>query len=99
MLKIFNLEGYFDAIVSGSDLPAKPNPDVFLVAADALGVSPANCLVIEDSIAGVEGARKAGMSCIAVGTVHSHGELQQADMVIDDFRTPLIAALQTIDWD
>lgn len=99
MLAIFNLEGCFSSIVSGTDLPAKPEPDVFLHAAEALGVSPENCLVIEDSIAGVEGARHAGMRCIAVATTHPHAELDQADMVIDDFSVPFLEILQNFHWD
>lgn len=99
MLKMFNLEACFDAIVSGTDLPAKPNPDVFLHAAYALGVSPENCLVIEDSIAGVEGARRAGMRCIAVGTTHHQDDLRQADIVIDDFTVPFSEMLQKLGWD
>ena len=99
MLSIFNLDSCFDTIVSGKDLPAKPQPDVFLHAANALGVLPENCLVIEDSIAGVESARLAGMRCIAVTTTHHQDTLQQADAVIDDFTLPLAEMLYKLCWD
>ena len=53
----------------------KPSPDVYLMAAAALAVSPRDCIVIEDAPAGVEAARAAGMSVIAVTTTHPRSEL------------------------
>jgi len=99
MLTIFTLNDYFTSIVSGADLPAKPEPDVFLHAAETLQVSPEDCLVIEDSVAGVAGAHNAGMRCIAVATTRSPGELGQADQVVEDFNTPLHQVLQALGWD
>lgn len=77
------IKEYFNEIVSGFDLPGKPNPDVFLEAADILEIKPGNCLVIEDAIAGVEGAKRAGMKCIAVTTTNSASNLADADVVVD----------------
>jgi beta-phosphoglucomutase family hydrolase len=77
------IKEYFNEIVSGFDLPGKPNPDVFLEAADILEIKPGNCLVIEDAIAGVEGAKRAGMKCIAVTTTNSASNLSDADVVVD----------------
>ena len=57
------LRAYFDTIVSGSEMAAKPDPDVFLEAADRLGVSPDRCIVVEDAIAGVEAAKDGCRSC------------------------------------
>lgn len=58
----------FDAFVDGNDLSSgKPDPEVFLKAADALGVPPAHCVVIEDAESGVEAARRAGMACVGLG--------------------------------
>lgn len=94
MLGIFNLESYFQSIISGTDLPAKPKPDVFFQAAQTLAVQPENCVVIEDSLAGVEAAHRAGMRCIAVSTTHPRRDLSQADIVIDDFTTPMIDILR-----
>jgi hypothetical protein len=68
---------------TGFDLPGKPNPDVFLEAADILEIKPGNCLVIEDAIAGVEGAKRAGMKCIAVTTTNSASNLSDADLIVD----------------
>ena len=78
------IEEFFDAIVSGFDLPGKPNPDVFLKAANILQVRPENCIVIEDAIAGVEGANKAGMKCIAVTTTNPATVLEKADHIFDN---------------
>ena len=74
---------YFDRIVSGFDLPGKPNPDVFLKAARELDVTNTACLVIEDAVAGVKGAKRAGMKCIAVTTTNPMEALSQADIIMD----------------
>jgi beta-phosphoglucomutase family hydrolase len=75
---------YFDAIVSGAELPGKPKPDVFLKAARLVGTSPEHCLVIEDAVHGVQGARNAGMKCLAVTTTSPAEILWEADLVIAD---------------
>lgn len=76
----------FQAIVLGSD-PAvkrsKPAPDSFLVAAQRLEADPAQCLVFEDSPAGVKAAKQAGMSVVAVPAAHMEAQLySEADQVI-----------------
>lgn len=76
------LREYFEALVSGFDLPGKPDPAVFLQAAQVLGVSPQRCVVVEDSVAGIEAARRAGMKCIAVATTNSPDALGAADLVV-----------------
>lgn len=78
-----NIADYFDALLSGAFLPnSKPDPAIFLQAAAALGAKPAECLVIEDSLMGLEAARAAGMRCIAVTTTHPASKLI-ADIVVD----------------
>ena len=77
------LRGYFDAIVSGEDMPGKPDPTLFLQVARQLGVSPESCVVVEDAIAGVEAAKRAGMKCIAVTTTNEAQALSAADIVVD----------------
>jgi beta-phosphoglucomutase len=75
---------YFDALISGAFLPrSKPDPGIFLAAAASVGSRPADCLVLEDSTAGVEAARCAGMCCIAVTTTNPREKLGQADLVVD----------------
>jgi beta-phosphoglucomutase-like phosphatase (HAD superfamily) len=66
-LKAIGLHGYFNAIVSINDVPqGKPAPDIFLLAAQRLGIAPGHCLVYEDSAAGLEAAHRAGMAAIDV---------------------------------
>jgi len=82
-----DLGNYFDALISGAFLPrSKPDPAVFLQAAGALDVAPADCLVVEDGVVGVEAARRAGMRCLAITTTHPADRLAAADLVVDDLR-------------
>lgn len=94
----FNLLPYFQAISTGQDVKNnKPAPDVYLHAAQQLGVNPQRCLVFEDSLVGVHSAKSAGMTVIAVpGHVtksldfsHADGTIEGLDKInpqwIDDF--------------
>jgi beta-phosphoglucomutase len=68
ILRQIGLEDAFDAIADGNDTErTKPAPDVFLVAAERLGVEPAECLVVEDAEAGIRAAKAAGMVAAAIG--------------------------------
>jgi beta-phosphoglucomutase len=75
---------YFSALISAYSMPSKPDPAVFLEAAGQLGVEPRQCTVVEDAIAGVTAAKKAGMKCIAVCTTNPRSSLSAADIVVDD---------------
>lgn len=67
MLTSLELASFFSLLVTGDDVvKKKPEPDIFLLAAQRLGVAPADCLVIEDSVAGATAGRRAGMMVIAV---------------------------------
>jgi len=78
-------------IVSAEDVAVgKPDPSGYLMAAGLLEVDPAECVVFEDSLAGIAAARAAGMMCVAVATTHHPDELSHADLVIPD--------LSGIDW-
>ncbi len=83
MLGELGLWSYFDAVLSGSDLPAKPDPTLFLKAAAEINVPPEQCVVVEDAVAGVEAARRAGMRCIAVTTTNPADALTKADVVVE----------------
>ena len=72
---------YFAALVSGFAIPGKPDPAVFLEAARRLGIHPKDCLVIEDSLPGLEAARRAGMRCLAVANTNPPEALGGADLV------------------
>lgn len=81
------LTRYFKAIVSGESVASpKPAPDIFLKAAAELGVEPAACAVLEDSLAGVTAGRAAGMIVIAVpeGPPEGRGFEAVADLVAPD---------------
>jgi len=77
------LLSYFDAIVDGNNVTrAKPDPEVFLIAADQLGVSANNCLVFEDAVAGIQAANNANMTSIGIGNKEV---LHEAKHVFNDF--------------
>ncbi|HMJ10224.1 MAG TPA: HAD-IA family hydrolase [Polyangiaceae bacterium] len=79
----------FQTIVCGDDPNVerlKPAPDIFLVAARALGAAPEQCLVFEDSLAGVEAARAANMQVIALPDPHmDRSRFENADLVVDSY--------------
>ncbi len=75
----------FDAMVTGEDaVRKKPAPDLFLKAAERLGLPPQTCLVIEDAVSGVQAAKAAGMRCLALTTSFPKEALQRADYVAAD---------------
>jgi cytidine deaminase len=72
----------FDAVVDAQDVHRKkPHPDIFLTAAQRLGLPPAACLVVEDAVAGVEAAKAAGCRCLALTTSFPADRLTAADWV------------------
>ena len=74
---------YFDAIVDGNDVTnAKPDPEVFLIAAQALGIKPEDAIVFEDSVAGVQAANIAKMISIGIGEEKT---LHEAKYIFEDF--------------
>ncbi len=80
ILEALDIGEYFDAVASSEDVQrGKPDPQVFLVAADKVAVPPQRCIVVEDAPAGIEGGRRAGMRTI--GVCSSHATLQ-ADWVV-----------------
>ena len=83
MRKIFSCAEFFSVIVSANDVNrGKPDPEIFLLAAKRLGVNPGECLVFEDSLVGVEGARNAGMKVVAITTGYPAEKLLQYPAVI-----------------
>ncbi|SYL73536.1 2-deoxyglucose-6-phosphate hydrolase YniC [Klebsiella pneumoniae] len=67
VLEMFNIRHYFDAVVSAGDLPySKPHPQVYLNAAEALGVPPVQCVALEDSVNGMIACKAARMRSIVV---------------------------------
>lgn len=83
ILDRLKLTGYFDAIIDGNKVNhAKPDPEVFLKGAEAVGVLPAECIVFEDAAAGVEAAINGGMKCVGIGTKKN---LPKAHIVVPGF--------------
>jgi beta-phosphoglucomutase len=74
----------FSAVVTGADVSrGKPDPQVFLLAAERLGVPPASCAVVEDAVHGIEAACRAGMASIALTGTATRDRFTEADLVID----------------
>ena len=84
VLQKFGFADYFQSVLSGADLPkSKPDPAVYLLSAQRLGVEPKDCAVLEDAAAGVAAAKAAGMYCIAYRNPNSgNQDLSRADEVI-----------------
>jgi beta-phosphoglucomutase len=80
ILSVTETGSYFDAVVAAEDTTrGKPDPQVFQVAAEKLGVPADQCVVFEDAVAGVQAAKAAGMKCVAVRFVGHHpAEVLQA---------------------
>jgi HAD superfamily hydrolase (TIGR01509 family) len=88
VLEKFKLTEYFDAILTGGDVEHnKPHPEIYLKAAERLGVAPEQCLALEDSTAGVTSAKAAGMRVIALPHEYTRGQdFSRADLLITDLR-------------
>jgi beta-phosphoglucomutase family hydrolase len=86
MLKSLGLEKEFGVVSIDDVKNRKPHPEIFLLAAEKLRVKPNECIVIEDTIAGVEAAKRAGMLCIALTTTTSKENLRKADYIFKNFK-------------
>jgi HAD superfamily hydrolase (TIGR01509 family) len=74
----------------------KPNPEIYLKVAKALNFDPGDCIVIEDSLSGVEAGKRAGCKVIGITTTHSDAELSNADLTAPDFTTLSLNDLATL---
>jgi len=91
ILNAIGLAGYFDAVVDGTHIVrSKPDPEVFALAGERLGIPPEQCLVVEDAEAGVDAGLAAGMAVLAVGSAISHPE---ATMKAEDLSRITIDAM------
>jgi HAD superfamily hydrolase (TIGR01509 family) len=85
-LKKTNTERYFGTILDDSFVTeGKPNPQIYLKTAQAMGFDPARCIVFEDSLSGVKAGKNAGCKVVGITTTHSHEELAETDFIIEDF--------------
>lgn len=85
------LRSFFRVVVNGHEVThPKPHPEIYLRVADALGVTPADCVVFEDSHTGVESALAAGMQVVGLSTTHD--DLAGVALLIPDFSDPALEA-------
>lgn len=81
------IKKFFRKVVDSSYITrGKPNPEIFLKAAEFLQTPPSECLVFEDAVVGVKAAKAAGMKVVAVLTTHSSDELSGSDLIVQDYR-------------
>jgi len=96
LLKAKDLQKYFDVVLGAESISlSKPDPEIFLKAADLLKANPEKCVVVEDSMFGVKAAKSAKMSCIAVLTgVYSRLELEKEkpDLIVRTLEDKRIAS-------
>lgn len=86
VLKQLDFLKYFDALVTGDEVEnGKPAPDIFLKAAERLGLTAGECLAFEDGPIGVSSVKNAKMQCVAITATHPADKLQNADLVIEDY--------------
>ncbi len=104
VLEGLGLGGFFTAVVSGDEVErGKPDPEMFLLAAQRLNVAPAQCVVFEDSRAGIEAAARAGMRTVVVAPAGDPGTLQSlpaVERVVRDFTevTPRALLASAVPW-
>lgn len=97
VMAMTGLGPYFQAMVSGSDvIRGKPDPEVFLAAAAALGVAPENCVVIEDAHVGIDAGLAAGCRVLAVATTHPLASLAAAHLAVPDLTGIGVAELEEL---
>jgi beta-phosphoglucomutase family hydrolase len=91
------IDNCFQSIVTGQDVTeGKPSPQGFLLAAKRLGVEPRDCIVIEDAVAGVAAAKRAGMRCLAITNTHPRESLKEADLIVDTLEAVTVNHLEKL---
>jgi beta-phosphoglucomutase len=98
VLDNLKLRNYFPVVVGPDDVhTSKPDPEVFLKAAERMNIFPEECLVFEDAPQGIEAARRAGMNAIAVTSFHSSHQLSNENVIahIKDYNDPFLNEILT----
>lgn len=94
VIHLLHIQNEFDAIVDGTMIThSKPHPEIFLLTAQKLGVSPEDCVVFEDAEAGVEAALAAGMKCVGVGSLEQLNRAHEVVARTADFKITELAKL------
>lgn len=92
-----DIQKYFGAVLDEDSVTVgKPNPEIYLKAANALNMAPADCIVVEDSLAGVEAGKRARCKVIGITTTHTPEELHKADITVADFTTLTLTDLEKL---
>ena len=85
---------FFNGIIDGNNVSkAKPDPEVFLLGAAAIGIDPQYCVVFEDAAAGVQAAHRAGMRCVGIGSAEI---LAEAELVVPDLSDITLSGIRNI---
>jgi beta-phosphoglucomutase len=96
VINLLQIQHEFDAVVDGTMIThSKPHPEIFLLAAEKLGISPADCLVFEDAEAGVEAALAAGMKCVGIGSASQLGKANLVLATTGQFELTTLGQLET----
>jgi beta-phosphoglucomutase len=86
MFQHIPIKQYFKEVIQSKDITkGKPDPEIFTKAAQAVGFPPEDCVVFEDSLAGVKAAKKAGIKVVALTTSEEKKDLKKADLVIKNY--------------
>jgi beta-phosphoglucomutase len=100
VVEALGIARYLQTVISGDEISrAKPDPEIYLLAAQRLGVDPANAVAFEDSFVGIEAVRSAGMKCVAVASSFSVECLRaetKADSVLRSFEETTLGALRQL---
>jgi len=93
ILDVLSVRERLDVVVTAEDVDrGKPDPETFLLAAQRCNIEPKGCVVFEDSVAGIEAARAAGMRCIGVG----RPDIAQADLMVDSLAKVTIPLVRSL---
>ncbi len=86
MFKHLDIKHFFKDVIYSKDIQkGKPDPEIYFITATRLNIPVNNCVVFEDSVAGIQSAKAAGMKVIAIATTHLPEELKSADNLIYDY--------------
>lgn len=92
VVELTNLSQYVDSVTDGNDITkSKPDPEVFLIAAERLGAKPESCVGVEDAAAGVEAIKRAGMAAVGIGE-----QGKQAQLVVDSVQELTVEKLRAL---
>ncbi len=88
---------WFDVVITGDHVTRKkPDPQIYRITAEHLGIAPERCVVFEDAPAGVEAAKAAGMACVAVTSSVEREQLRAADRIVDSLAEVCASDLESL---